>query len=386
MNRTVYLDANASTPLDQRVLDAMLPHFGAPGNASSSHDFGVRAARAVAEARERVAALLGCRTREIVFTSGATESNNVAIKGVAHGSDRRHLVTCATEHKAVLEPMRALARNEWSISVVGVNLHGVIGLDSLRDEVTSATALVSVMGANNETGTLAPLAAVADVAHAAGALFHCDGTQLVPWGPIDVEAVGVDLLSLSAHKMHGPQGVGALYVRREVAHRLMPLFDGGGQERGLRSGTLNVAGVVGLGAAADIVVAEAREYAPRVGRLRDELHREVVARCGAVLNGHPTERAPGTLNLCFGADVDAEAVTAGMPEVAVATGSACTSAVPSPSHVLTAMGIDAGRAHASLRLSLSRMTTQDDVRCAIDRISAVVAEVRERLSSGAVSA
>jgi cysteine desulfurase len=376
----IYLDNNATTALDERVLEAMLPVLRHVGNPSSAHFAGQVAQGWVEDARQQVAALLRSSSREIVFTSGSTEANNLALKGIVYSADprRRRVVSVTTEHPAILKTLSALTAAGVEVVLVPVGHDGIVDLQSLRDAVNDETLLVTVMAANNETGVLAPLPEIGEIAHARGAVLHTDATQLLSWGGVDVDALGVDLLSLSSHKMHGPQGVGALYVRREFGWRLEPVQHGGGHERGMRSGTLNTAGIVGLGAAADIAASEGPAAAERVRILRDLLHHDLEELAApAILNGHPVSRLPGTLNLSF-PGADADAVMAGIPDVAVATGSACSTGQPEPSHVLTAMGVDETRAVCSLRFGLSRFTSARDVSTAASRIAGSVARVRYR--------
>jgi cysteine desulfurase len=381
----IYLDNNATTALDERVLDAMLPVLRHVGNPSSGHLAGQTALRWVEDARRQVSDLLSSRSREIVFTSGSTEANNLALKGLFRTAEprRRRVVSVTTEHPAILETLNALTAEGADVVLVPVDDDGVVDLERLSDAVNDATLLVTVMAANNETGVLAPLSQIAEITHASGAVLHTDATQLLTWGAVDVDTLGVDLLSLSSHKMHGPQGVGALYARREFGWRLAPIQHGGGHERGMRSGTLNTAGIVGLGAAAAIAASEGPMAAERVRILRDQLHHELDELAAPViLNGHPVSRLPGTLNLTF-PGADAEAVMAGAPDVALATGSACSTGQPEPSHVLTAMGADETRAACSLRFSLSRFTSARDVSTAATRIAGSVARVRYRQAEAA---
>ena len=382
----IYLDHNATTPLDERVLAAMEPFLRiAFGNAASvQHATGRAAADAVEQARAEVADLLGASPREVVFTSGATEANNLAIKGLAlAATDCRHLVSCVTEHPAVLEPLAWLGRRGFEVDLVGVDADGMVDLAMLERVLRPDTLLVSVMAANNEIGTLAPLAEIGQLAHQVGALFHTDATQLVGQLPLGLDAAQVDLLSLSAHKFYGPKGVGALYVRRRLPVPIEPLIHGGGHERGLRSGTSNVAGCVGLGAAARLVAEEGHAAAGRLSWLRDKLHNRLAAALDGVrLNGHPSHRLPSTVNLCF-AGADADAVMANMPGVAVSSGSACSSATPAPSHVLRAMGRSAEEATASIRFGVGRRTTLADVDRAVPQVVAAVSRVRAVFDAGA---
>ncbi len=364
----IYLDNHATTPCDPRVVDAMLPFFAERfGNPhSAGHAMGADAAEAVETAREQVAALAGVDRREIVFTSGATEANNLAIKGAARfagaSGPRRRIVTVATEHPCVLETVRDLAAEGFEPVVLSVGPDGLPDLDQLRDALLTPTLLVSVMAANNETGIMPDLGAVVGLAHAAGALVHSDAAQAAGRIPLDIASLGLDLVSLSAHKMYGPKGVGALYVRRRPRVRLAPLFSGGGQERGLRSGTLPAPLLVGFGAAAALAGASRADEAVRIASLRDRLLASLVRRVpGLVLNGGvATSRLPGNLNLRF-PDVDATELMRHVPGVAMSAGSACGSAEIAPSEVLLAMGLAPAEARRSLRLGLGRFTSPSDV-------------------------
>lgn len=380
MSAPIYLDNNASTTLDPRVLEKMLPALRHTGNASSDHYAGWWARRVSDRAREQVADLLCASAQEVVFTSGATEANNLALKGLAAGrpSHRRRIVSCRTEHPAVLQTLNALQRSGYDVVLVDVDEFGVPNESQIRSALNDRTLLLTVMAVNNETGVRADLAELADIAHEVGAFFHTDATQLLAWGPLDVNNAGVDLASLSAHKMHGPQGVGALYVRRDLQRHLTPLLDGGHHQRGLRSGTTNTAGVVGAGAAAELAAADGPTAAAATRLRRDRLHRLMQDRLrGLLLNGHPDQRAPGTLNIAV-PGVEADAVMVAAPNVAMSTGSACAAGVPGPSHVLTAMGLPPERAAGSLRLSLSRFTTDDEIETAGATIAAAVNTVASR--------
>jgi len=377
----VYLDNHATTRTDPRVVEAMLPFFTTTyGNAGSvAHRFGWEAADALETARGRVAALIGADARGVVFTSGATESNNLAIKGVVAGlrATGGHLVTAASEHKAVLGPLKRLAREGWSLTVVAPDEFGTVSAESVAAALTDRTAFVSVMAANNEVGTLNPVGEIGRLCRERGIVFHTDATQAVGKVPFDVRDSGADLVSLSAHKFYGPKGIGALYVRRGGPPlRLAPLFDGGGQEGGRRGGTVAVPLAVGLGAAAEIAAREREAEASRVLILRDRLHAGLVERLGCLrLNGHPTRRLPGSLNLSF-PGVDGEALMMSLREVAVSSGAACSSAEPEPSHVLTAMGVPEGLARASLRFGLGRFTTDEEVEFAVGAVAAAVERLR----------
>jgi cysteine desulfurase len=377
----IYMDYHSTTPVDQRVLDRMLPFFAESfGNAASrSHSFGWQAEEAVEAARVQVAKLAGGTVREIVFTSGATESNNLAIFGVAeaYAGKGNHVITQATEHKAVLDVCQVLQRKGTQVTILPVDAHGCVDPDALREAISEKTVLVSIMHANNEVGTLQPISEIGAICRERGVLFHCDAAQSVGKVRFDVEAMHVDLASLSAHKMYGPKGVGALFVRRKNPRvKLAPLIYGGGHERGLWSGTLNVPAVVGLGEAARVAMAEQAREAARVESLRDQLYEEICARVSGVrLNGHPTERLPGSLNLSF-ADLEGEALLLAMRNVAVSSGSACTSATLEPSHVLAAMGVPPSLAHSSIRFGLGRYTTAEEVAYAAAQVAEATARLR----------
>jgi cysteine desulfurase len=365
----VYLDNHSTTRVDRRVLDAMWPFFSEKyGNASSTHRLGQDAADSVDVARGRVATLLGASPQEIVFTSGATEANNLALKGVAASlqSRGRHIISSAAEHKAVLDPLKRLAREGWDVTFLPCDETGMVSAASVEAALTQQTVLVSVMAANNEVGTINPFAEIGRLCRDRGILFHTDATQAAGKFPIDVDRDWIDLLSLSAHKIYGPKGVGALYVRRRDPQvKLDPLFDGGGHERGMRSGTLPVPLLVGLGEAVTIAASERESDNERIFGLREELHRGLASGLdGLRLNGHPTRRLPATLNLSFDG-VEGESLMMAMRDVAVSSGSACTSSNPEPSHVLMAMGRDEASARASLRFSLGRFTTAEEIEFAI---------------------
>jgi cysteine desulfurase len=401
----IYLDHHATTPVDARVLEAMLPFFTERfGNAASKqHRFGWDAHDAVERARKQVAALIGAGGKEIVFTSGATEANNLAIKGAAKArrARRNHLVTVTTEHHAVLDPVTRLAEDGWRVTVVPVNASGFIDLAVLESVVTDQTALVSVMAANNEIGVVQPIKQAAAIVHAKGAWFHTDAVQAAGRVAFDVEALDVDFASLTAHKIYGPKGVGALYVRSALAKAstsakastfakatadktadtsadrvgIVAQIDGGGQERGLRSGTLNVPGIVGFGRAAEIARAEMAVEATRVGELRDRLLEGLRAKTdGMTVNGAMHARLPGNLNVSF-AGIDGEALLVSLDDLAVSSGAACTQA--EPSHVLMALGLSKDQALASLRFGIGRTTTKDEVDYAATKVSEVVSHLRQ---------
>jgi cysteine desulfurase len=381
-NRPVYLDNQATTACDPRVVRAMLPFFTERfGNPHSvEHAMGLDAEAAVEDARATVAALLGADVREVVFTSGATESNNIAIKGAARfaarlGDARRRVVTVATEHKCVLESVQDLADEGFEPVFLPVRPDGLLDPDALRAALSVPTLLVSVMAVNNETGVIQDLSSVAAIARAAGALFHTDAAQAVGKIPLDVAAMGIDLLSASGHKLYGPKGVGALYVRRRPRVRLAPLFSGGGQERGVRSGTLPAPLLVGFGEACRIAAAEMDQDNARIADLRDRLlSRLSDALPGIAVNGSTDKRIPGNLNLTFPA-ASATALMRAVPDLCVSTGSACSSAEVEPSYVLRALGLDESRAKRTLRIGIGRFTSAADIDFAANALAAAHASV-----------
>jgi cysteine desulfurase len=383
-SRPLYLDYHATTPVDPRVLEAMLPYFTERfGNAASrQHAYGWEAQDAVDRARAQVAGLINASAAEIVFTSGATESNNLAIKGAALSLRDRgaHVVTVSTEHKSVLDSVARLASEGFQTTILGVDREGFVDLDALRAAVTPQTTVVSVMAANNEIGVLQPLAEIAAVVHDAGALLHTDAAQAAGKVPIDVDQMGIDLLSLTGHKYYGPKGAGALYVRRRRPRlKLTCQIDGGGHENGLRSGTLNVPGIVGLGAAAELcrreMPTESRRLASLRDRLLDGLRRELD---GVRLNGPADRRLPHNLHVSF-SGIEGEALLMALGDICVSTGSACSSGSQAPSHVLTAIGAVGPEAGASIRFGLGRTTTDADIELAIGRVTAVVRSLRARV-------
>ncbi len=382
-----YLDNHATTRVDPRVLEVMLPYFTEQyGNAASrQHVFGQKAEEAVDQAREQVADLIGAEARTIVFTSGATESNNLALKGVAAAYRKKgdHLISVATEHNAVLDPLRRaldrreVARHGFRVTLLPVDRYGRVTPEQVEAAITARTILVSVMAANNEIGTLQPIRDIGRLCKRRGVLFHTDAVQAAGKIPLDVDDIGIDLLSLSAHKMYGPKGVGALYVRRREPHvRLEALFDGGGHERGLRSGTLPVPNIVGFGKACELCRAETADEAERLTALRERLRAGIMDQLeDTTLHGHPTERLPGNLNLGF-AFIDAGALMTMMRDVAVSSGSACTSASVEPSHVLRAIGVADDLAHGSIRYGLGRFTTPEEVDFAVEETVRAVQHLR----------
>lgn len=377
----IYLDNNATTRVDPRVLETMLPFFSERyGNAASrSHPFGWAAEDAVQTARAQVAALIGARPEEIVWTSGATEADNLALKGVAemYAGKGDHIVTQATEHKAILDAARHLEQQGKRVTYLRVDRDGFVDLNELREAITDQTILVSIMYGNNEIGTLQPLEEIGQICRERGVLFHTDATQAVGKVPVDVDAMNIDLLSCSAHKMYGPKGIGALYVRRRNPRvRLAAQIDGGGHERQMRSGTLNVPGIVGFGQAAELCRRELEDESVRLACLRDRLRDGLLdAIEGTALNGHPTRRLPHNLNLSF-ADIESDALLLNLSDIALSSGSACTSASIAPSYVLKAIGLSDAQAHSSLRFGLSRWTTEEEINYTIDRLAETVSRLR----------
>jgi cysteine desulfurase len=383
MQIPIYMDNHATTRVDPRVLEAMLPYFTERfGNAASrSHAFGWESEAAVDTGREQIARLIHASSpREIVFTSGATESDNLAIKGAAEAyrDKGNHIVTCVTEHKAVLDSCKSLEKRGYQVTYVPVDRHGLIDIERVRDALTDKTVLISLMAANNEIGTVHPAKEIGRIAHERGILFHTDATQAVGKIPVNVEHMGIDLLSLTAHKMYGPKGIGALYVRSSKPRvKLSAIIDGGGHERGMRSGTLNVPGIVGLGQACEIAQREMAAEAQRVTSLRERLCARISERLDEVyINGHPTLRLPGNMNMSF-AYVEGESLLMALKEIAVSTGSACTSASLEPSYVLRAIGVEEELAHTSIRFGLGRFNTEEEVDYTAQRVVEEVRRLRE---------
>jgi cysteine desulfurase len=378
----IYMDHHATTPVDPEVLEAMLPYFREHfGNAASrNHVFGWNAEAAVDRAREQIGSLIGCRPQEIVFTSGATESDNLAIKGAAYALRHRgdHLITSAIEHHAVLDSCRRLEKEGFRVTYLPVDRTGQVDPLAVEEAITDRTILVSIMAANNETGVLQPVREIGAICRGKGVLFHSDAVQAVGKIPCRVENLHVDLMSLTAHKMYGPKGIGALYVRMtKPPIVLVPLIDGGGHERGRRSGTLPVPGIVGLGAASAKCERVMGEEARRLTALRERLGSGIFGRLDhVVLNGHPEDRLPGSLNLSFGF-VEGESLLMAMKDVALSSGSACTSATLEPSYVLRAMGVEEELAHSSLRFGLGRGNTEEEVDFVVEKLAERVQRLRE---------
>lgn len=381
MMKSVYLDNNATTPVDPRVLEAMLPYFKEKfGNsASRNHRYGWVADEAVDKAREQVAKVIGSGSKEIIWTSGSTEGNNTAIVGAArmYADKGKHIITCNIEHKAVIDPCKYLETQGFEVAWLDPDPTGRVSIEQVRNAIREDTILVTLMFANNELGTINPITEIGALCKEKKVIFHTDATQAFGKVPIDVEAMGIDLLSLSAHKCYGPKGIGALYVRRRKPRvRLQPIIHGGGHERGMRSGTLNVPGIVGLGEAAEIALKEMPTESVKVAQLRDRLWAGLSEHLTEItLNGHLEYRLPNTLNVAF-AYIEGESMMMGMSDIAVSSGSACTSASLEPSYVLRGMGLGDDIAHSSIRFSLGRFTTEDEIDHTIKQVVKAVSHLR----------
>lgn len=382
MNLPVYMDNHSTTRVDPGVVEAMLPYFTVHyGNAASrNHSFGWDADRAVEAAREKLARVINADPREIIFTSGATESNNLALKGVVemYADKGNHVITQVTEHRSVLDTAKRIEKSGIHVTYLPVDKDGLVDPDDVRKAITDRTVLISMMLVNNEIGVIQPVEEVGRIAKERGILFHCDATQGVGKIKVDVQSMGIDLLSFTAHKLYGPKGIGALYVRRKNPRvRLAPMMDGGGHERGMRSGTLNVPGIVGFGRACEIAMEVMEEEAARLLYLREKLRKGIMDSLEEVyLNGHPTRRMPGNLNLSF-AYVEGESLLMGLKEIALSSGSACTSATLEPSYVLQALKVSPELAHSSVRFGLGRFNTEEEVDYVIGRVIETVSRLRE---------
>lgn len=383
MKFPIYLDSHSTTPIDPRVLETMLPYFTEKfGNAASrNHAFGWEAEEAVETARKQIARLIHADPKELVFTSGATESDNLALRGVVEMYREKgdHIITNSTEHRAVLDTAKALeSKRGVKVTYLHVDKSGIVSPDDVRNAITDKTILISIMLANNEIGSINPIREIGKIAKEKGILFHCDATQGVGKIPVDVQEMGIDLMSFTAHKLYGPKGVGALYVRKKAPRvRIAPMIDGGGHERGMRSGTLPVPLVVGFGKACELCEQEMTGEARRLAAMRDRLEAGIMNGLDEVyLNGHPTQRLPHNLNVSF-AYVEGESLLMGLKEIALSSGSACTSATLEPSYVLRALGVGSDLAHSSIRFGLGRFTTDDEVDYTIKRIIETVTRLRE---------
>jgi cysteine desulfurase len=382
MKLPIYLDNHATTQVDPRVLEAMLPYFSEKfGNAASrSHPFGWEAEQAVETAREQIAKLIGSSAKEIIFTSGATESDNLAIKGVAEAFRDKgdHIITVATEHKAVLDSCKHLEKQGRRVTYLGVGNDGLLRIEDLKSAFSDKTILVTVMYANNEVGVLQPIAEIGRLCHERGVLFHCDAVQAIGKIPVDVNREGIDLMSITAHKLYGPKGVGALYVRGKSPQvQVAAQIDGGGHEHGMRSGTLNVPGIVGLGKACELAMQEMPQESRRIAALRDKLKHQLEENVDDVhVNGSMEHRLPGNLNIRFGG-VDSESLLMGINDIAVSTGAACTAAKIEPSYVLKAMGLTDEQANSTLRFGIGRFNTEAEIDYAAERVIETVKKLRE---------
>ncbi len=380
-DQPIYLDYQATTPMDPRVLEAMMPYFTHKfGNPHSrSHSYGWEAEEGVEKARGQVAKLIGADEKEVIFTSGATESNNLAIRGVAefYKDRKNHVVTTVTEHKCVLDTCRHLEQNGFEVTYLPVQKNGLIDLDQLRAAITDKTVVVSIMAVNNEIGVIQPLEEIGKICREKKTFFHTDAAQAAGKIPLDVEAMNIDMMSISGHKIYGPKGIGALYVRRKPRVRLVPLIVGGGQERGFRSGTLPTPLCVGLGEAAEICLSEMGDEAKRLKKLQERMLKGLNAKLtDLVINGDLEHRIPGNLNISF-AYVEGESLMMGIKNLSVSSGSACTSASLEPSYVLRALGVEEEMAHTSLRIGLGRFTTEHEVDTAVDELARHVTKLRE---------
>ena len=378
----IYMDNHATTPVDPRVVEAMLPyyteHFG--NAASRNHQFGWEAEQAVEKARDQIAKLVGATSKEIIFTSGATESDNLAIKGVAemYREKGNHIITAATEHKAVLDTCKRLEKNGYRVTYLPVGDDGLINLDDLKRAIDDKTILVTIMYANNEIGVLQPVAEIGRICHEKGVLFHSDAVQAIGKVPVNVIKDNIDLMSITAHKLYGPKGVGALYVRRKNPRvQITAQIDGGGHERGMRSGTLNVPNIVGLGKACELAMNEMEEESKRLAGLRDRLKKKLEDNLDEIhINGSMEHRLPGNLNMSF-VYVEGESLLMGINDIAVSSGSACTSATLEPSYVLKALGLGDDVAHSSIRFGIGRFNTEEEVDYVTEKVVDVVTKLRE---------
>lgn len=383
MKFPIFLDNHSTTPMDPRVLEAMLPYFIEKfGNAASrNHAFGWEAEEAVDTARKQIARLIKADPKEIVFTSGATESDNLALKGVLemYKEKGNHIITATTEHRAVLDTAKSLeAKGLATVTYLSVDKQGTVNPQDVRNAITDKTVLISMMLANNEIGTINPVQEIGKIAKEKGVLFHCDATQGIGKIPVDVQAMGIDLMSFSAHKLYGPKGIGALYVRKKNPRvRIAAQMDGGGHERGMRSGTLAVPLIVGFGKACELCEQEMPTESARLVKMRDRLQTGIMAALEETyLNGHPTNRLPGNLNISF-AYVEGESLLMGMKEIALSSGSACTSATLEPSYVLRALGVGTELAHSSIRFGIGRFNTDEEIDYAIKKVIEIVTKLRE---------
>lgn len=379
MNDVIYLDNNATTQVDQRVLSVMLPYFTQQyANTGSSHLFGLTVKEDLEIARQQVADLISAKPAEIIFTSGATEAINLALKGLTD-STRKDILTVTTEHKAVLETCTYMKSQGFNVTCLTVNKSGLIDLEELEATVTDQTVLVCIMLANNETGVIQPIAEIARIIHAKGALFLCDATQAVGKIPVDVKSSGIDLMPFSAHKCYGPKGIGALYIATKIQKLLLPQIHGGAQQRNLRSGTLNVPGIIGFAKACEIAATDMQKDTQRIEMLREKLESGLLKIQGSYVNGWSPQRLPNTTNICF-PGVNSEQLIIGLQNIAVSSGSACSALTAQPSHVLKAMGLSDADALGSIRFSLGRFTTLEEINIAIHKVTELVCEMQDPIS------
>lgn len=372
----IYLDYNATTPVDQRVVDAMLPYFnGLYANSGSSHLFGLTVKEAVENAAEDIAELIGAEPKELVFTSGATESVNFGLKGF-RVNDKNHIITVTTEHKSILDPCRQLQEDGFDIDYLNVDRSGNISLSELESLITERTLLVCIMLVNNETGIIHPIKEITELSHRTDCYVFCDATQAVGKIPVDVKELGIDLMAFSAHKFYGPKGVGGLYISSSLKNKIRPQVQGGGQQAGLRSGTLNVPGIVGMGKAAQIAVAEMKEDSQKIKKLRDYLENELLKIFQTSVNGGHSERIFNTTNICF-RGINAEELILSLGNICVSSGSACNANTTRPSHVLQALGMSDIDALSSVRFSIGKYTTLQEIETAVEKIRKTVALLRD---------
>lgn len=371
----IYLDNNATTRMDDKVLESMLPYFTIEyANPGSSHLFGLTVAEAIENATEETARLIGCNNRDIIFTSGATEAINLAMKGISIAG-RNHIILAETEHKAVIDTAAWLEQQGYSVSMLEVNASGLIEVDELKATITTSTLLVCIMMANNETGVLQPIQELSSVTHEAGALFLCDATQAVGKSPLNVKELGIDFMPFSAHKFYGPKGIGALYVAPHAKKMLVPQMHGGGHQQNRRSGTLNVPGIIGLGKACEIAEKKMAIDAQKISALRDKLEKALLQIDGAFINGDQTHRLYNTSSLCF-PGINSEKLITALQNIAVSNGSACSAVTSTPSHVLKSMGLSDADALASIRFSLGRFTTEKEIDITIEKVKQLVIKMR----------
>lgn len=377
MNDFTYLDYNATTPVDQRVVDAMLPFFNVLyANAGSSHLFGLTVKDAIDEAGEQISELISASPREIIYTSGATEAVNLALKGLQKTNGKNHIITVKTEHKAVLDTCNYLEQQNFSVTYLDVEKDGSINLDELKNAITDKTLLVCVMFVNNETGVIQPIKEITEIAHDKNCIVFCDATQAVGKIPVNVKELGVDMMAFSAHKFYGPKGIGALYVSSEIKQNMTAQIHGGGQQFNLRSGTLNVPGIIGMGKAAEIAIEEMESESQKIKKLRDELEHSLLKIPNTSINGDLDSRIFNTSNICF-SDVNADQMILSLGNICVSSGSACNATTSKPSHVLKAMGMSDLEGLSSVRFSLGKFTTRSEIELAIDKIEKTVYQLRK---------